>query len=203
MQMYYIKPPIVLMYILMKDSCSQTTNPPAVLKLGLCEVWTSESSVVCLQDSATQLFQPKKAFYMSAWPVKISSSGGSAHIHTLTQRPICLSHTCTKTAPFSEVALLRNLYGWIVNFSVIFYFYVSKLLIQIFWDNTITGTSVPRAFYSYFCFHNGSHISPLFSFGSHISLQVYFYRDTLKMYYLPYSAFLSCLETLHVGIFLA
>lgn len=159
--------------------------------------WSLNISLVCLQDSA-------KAFYMSTWPVRISSSGGSAltHTHSHTKTTVAQSHMY-KTAPFSEVALLRNLYGWIVNFSVIFYFYVSKLLIQIFWDNTITGTSVPRAFYSYFCFHNGSHISPLFSFGSHISLQVYFYRDTLKMYCLPYSAFLSCLETLHVGIFLA
>lgn len=38
MQMYSITPPIVLLYTVMKDSCDQITNLPAVLLLVACEV---------------------------------------------------------------------------------------------------------------------------------------------------------------------
>lgn len=64
MQMYSITPPIVLVYILMKDSCSPrsgwTVNPPAVLKLVSSlsnELQRATSSVCRLCNSALSAYK--------------------------------------------------------------------------------------------------------------------------------------------------
>lgn len=79
MQMDSITPPIVLLYILMKDSCSPrsgwTVNPPAVLQLVSSlsnELQRAMSSVCRLWNSALPAYKA----------LRISSSGGSALTHT-------------------------------------------------------------------------------------------------------------------------
>lgn len=131
MQMYSISPPIVLLYILMKDSCSPrsgwTVNLPAVLKLVSSlssELQRATSSVCRLFNSALPAF---KALHVNMTCENLFKWRICTHTYTLSHKDEHFSVTHVQKLHRSQRLRFKRFYpdGLGCTVSIMLFFYLS------------------------------------------------------------------------------